>query len=84
MDAGAAGPVLQSGDQAVFLRVFSGEGNVALVDGVELGRIGDLTVPVAAGDTLLAPPGIHYRISNSSAEPLEISEHRISPEVAFV
>ncbi len=84
IEARAIGPVRQGGDRATFLRVFSGEGRVALADETELGRLGELELPVAAGDTILAPPGIHHRIINSADEPLEISEHRIRPEVAFV
>lgn len=84
LDARAVGAVLRFGDQAAFLRIFGGAGSVALVDETELGQLDDLEVSVTPGDTLLTPPGIHYRIRNSTDEPLEVSEHRIRPEVAFV
>ena len=84
LDARAAGATRRDGEKAAFLRIFSGSGSVALVDETELGRLDELEVPVASGDTLLTPPGIHYRIRNGTDEPLEVSEHRIRPEVAFV
>jgi mannose-6-phosphate isomerase-like protein (cupin superfamily) len=80
----AVGSVRQRGGHAALLRVFSGAGSVALADSTELGRLDEMEVPFASGETLLVPPGIYYRISNGTDEPLEISEHRIRPEVAFV
>jgi len=80
----AAGALQRSAERAAQIRIFSGEGRIAIAGDDELDRLEQVAIPVKGGDLLFIPPGIHYRIFNDRGEALEYSEHLIAPNVAFI
>ncbi len=80
----AAGALHRFPDRAAQIRIFTGEGRIAIAGDDELDRLEQMAIPVKSGDLLFVPPGVHYRIFNDRGEALEYSEHRIAPEVAFI
>ena len=70
--------------RATFVRVHAGEGRIFIAAEDELDRPGRTSIPLAAGDLFMIPPGIHYGFKNETGDPLTCSEHRIEPEKAFI
>src|SRR4051794_10184482 len=75
IDAGSAGPALQDAERAASVYVSGGRGALTLDD--------TEPIPVSTGDLLTIVPGVTYRATSASSEPLTFSEHRIAPDVAF-
>ena len=70
--------------RATFVRVHGGEGRIFIAAEDELGHPGRTSIPLAAGDLFMVPPGIHFGFKNETADPLTCSEHRIEAEKAFI
>ena len=70
--------------RAAFVRVHAGEGRIFIAAENELDRPGRTSIPLAAGDLFMIPPGIHYGFKNETDDPLTCSEHRIETEKAFI
>lgn len=77
------GPALHDAARATSVYITSGSGQVVV--GHERASRAHTArgIPVSAGDLLLIAPNIPYQPVCSGKIPLEFSEHRISPDVAF-
>jgi mannose-6-phosphate isomerase-like protein (cupin superfamily) len=69
---------------AASLFVHAGRGRLLLGTAAELRRATPPSLPLAAGDLLTIPHGIHYAFVNEDRGPLDLAEHKIRPEVALV
>jgi mannose-6-phosphate isomerase-like protein (cupin superfamily) len=69
---------------AASLFVHTGRGRLLLGTATELRRATPPSLPLAAGDLLTIPHGIHYAFVNEDRGPLDLAEHKIRPEVALV
>jgi mannose-6-phosphate isomerase-like protein (cupin superfamily) len=69
---------------AASLYVHAGEGRLLMGTAAEMGRATAPSLPLAAGDLLTIPHGIHYAFVNEDRLPLELVEHKIRPEVALL
>jgi mannose-6-phosphate isomerase-like protein (cupin superfamily) len=69
---------------AASLFVHAGQGRLLMGTAAEMGRASAPSLPLAAGDLLTIPHGIHYAFANEGHRPLELVEHKIRPEVALL
>jgi mannose-6-phosphate isomerase-like protein (cupin superfamily) len=69
---------------AASIYVHAGQGRLLMGTASEMGRATAPSLPLAAGDLLTLPHGIHYAFVNEDSRPLELAEHKIRPEVALL
>ncbi len=67
----------------VTIYISAGAGRVILGERKEVSRLTPPTITVSAGDLLMVPPGSHYGFVNDGPHPLELSEHKVPPQVAL-
>jgi mannose-6-phosphate isomerase-like protein (cupin superfamily) len=75
--------VLHDDERAAILHVTAGSGQVVVADRDEIGFANPPSLSARKADVLLIAPGIRYAFVNDGDEPLELSEHRITPEAAL-
>jgi mannose-6-phosphate isomerase-like protein (cupin superfamily) len=83
VDPGGTTDVQRDEGRAAVLHVTRGAGRVVVADRDELARPDPPSLPVRKADVLLVAPGIGHAFVNDGAEPLEVSEHRITLEAAL-
>jgi mannose-6-phosphate isomerase-like protein (cupin superfamily) len=69
---------------AASLFVHAGQGRLLLGTAAEMRRATPPGLPLATGDLLTIPHGIHYAFVNEDRRPLELVEHKIRPAVALL
>lgn len=70
--------------RATSLHVTQGAGQVIIGDNSEVNRLTPPTILVSHGDLLLIPAGVYYAFVSEAGTPLNVSEHRIALDVAFI
>ena len=70
--------------RAASLYVRGGAGRILLGTRAELARATPPSLPLAARDLLIVPPGVPYALVQEGAEPLELVVHEIEPGTALV
>lgn len=84
IEAGKASELFLDTERAASLYVAGGAGRIIIADEEEARRATPPALNVSAGDVLMIPSGINYGFVSEGAEPLVISEQRISFDVAFL
>jgi mannose-6-phosphate isomerase-like protein (cupin superfamily) len=70
--------------RATSLHVTQGAGQVIIGDNSEVNRLTPPTILVSHGDLLLIPAGVYYAFVSEAGIPLNVSEHKIALDVAFI
>ena len=71
-------------DQHISFYVWKGEGEIHIGDHEEWQEGIPPAIKISKGDLLFIPANQIYSVKNTSSSPLEITEHHIAGEVAFV